>query len=208
MFSREMALSDLRRAELLAAQSGDTITALQMDEDTFRAFYDRTARPLWAYLARITGDRQVADDLLQESYYRFLRAGAEYENDAHRRNSLFRVATNLARDAHRRARLRPWLGRQDTEDVSVLVAPGGADHLDQRSDLERAMRRLRPRDRAMLWLAYAEGSTHREIATTLGLNAGSVKLMLFRARRKLSALLGRDAPGDALAPRRDDGGTR
>jgi len=44
-----------------------------MDEETFRAFYDRTARPVWSYLARITGDRALADDLLQESYYRFLR---------------------------------------------------------------------------------------------------------------------------------------
>jgi RNA polymerase sigma-70 factor (ECF subfamily) len=191
-----MTLSDLQRAEHLAAQRGETAVAFQMDEDTFRVFYDRTARPLWAYLARITGDRQLADDLLQESYYRFLRASGEYENEAHRRNSLFRMATNLARDAHRRARLRPWLGRHDAADVNVLEAPGTADHLDQKNDLDRAMRHLKPRDRAMLWLAYAEGSTHREIATTLGLNAGSVKLMLFRARRKLSVLLGRDTLGE------------
>jgi RNA polymerase sigma-70 factor (ECF subfamily) len=194
MFSPEMTLSDLQRAERLAAQRGEAAVAFQMDEDTFRAFYDRTARPLWAYLARITGDRQLADDLLQESYYRFLRASADYENEAHRRNSLFRMATNLARDAHRRARLRPWLGRHETTDINVLEAPGASDQLDQKNDLDRAMSRLKPRDRAMLWLAYAEGSTHREIATTLGLNAGSVKLMLFRARRKLSVLLGRETP--------------
>ena len=53
------------------------------------------------------------------------------------------------------------------------------------------MQRLKPRDRAMLWLAYAEGSTHREIAATLGLNAGSVKLMLFRARQRLAERLRR-----------------
>ena len=103
------------------------------------------------------------------------------------------MATNLARDAHRRARLRPWLGRQaaaDVEGLEGLEAPGAPGHLDQKRDLDRAMLRLKPRDRAMLWLAYAEGSTHREIAAALGLNAGSVKLMLFRARRKLSLLLG------------------
>jgi len=200
MLSPEMTLSDLQRAEYLAAHGGEATVAFQMDEDTFRAFYNRTARPLWAYLARLTGDRQLADDLLQESYYRFLRARGDYENEAHRRNSLFRMATNLARDTHRRARLRPWLGRHEAADIDVLEAPGAADHLDQKSDLDRAMRRLKPRDRAMLWLAYAEGSTHREIATTLGLNAGSVKLMLFRARRKLSVLLGRDAPTETGTP--------
>jgi RNA polymerase sigma-70 factor (ECF subfamily) len=42
-----------------------------MGEDEFRSFYERTARPLWSYLSRLTGDRQKADDLLQETYYRF-----------------------------------------------------------------------------------------------------------------------------------------
>jgi RNA polymerase sigma-70 factor (ECF subfamily) len=41
----------------------------------------------------------------------------------------------------------------------------------------------------MLWLAYAEGSTHQEIADTLGLRAGGIRVLLFRARRKLAALL-------------------
>ena len=48
--------------------------ALAMDEDAFRAFYDRTSGALWGYLSRISGDRQVADDLLQESYYRLLKS--------------------------------------------------------------------------------------------------------------------------------------
>src|ERR1041385_1052002 len=110
---RDLTLSELKQLEL---RVGEADIALEMDEATFRSFYERTARPLWAYLSRITGDRQQADDLLQESYYRFLRAGAAYENEAHRRNSLFRIATNLARDAHRRRRLRPWLDNRASED--------------------------------------------------------------------------------------------
>src|SRR5438046_1770162 len=77
---------------------------IAMDEETFRAFYDRTARSVWAYLARLTGDGQVADDLLQEAYYRFYRAGTRYEDERHRRNSLFLIATNLARDFARHQR--------------------------------------------------------------------------------------------------------
>src|ERR1035438_1510010 len=90
-----------------------------MDEDTFRAFYDRTASGVWAYLARITGDRQMADDLLQETFYHFLRTAATHENEAHRRNSLYRIATNVARDARRRSLVRaPFsLSSSDIESV-------------------------------------------------------------------------------------------
>jgi len=184
MFVRDMTVSDVQR---LDAQSQDADVAFVMDEDAFRAFYDRTSRAVWGYLVRLTGDRHVADDLLQDVYYRFLRASATYESEAHRRNSLFRIATNLARDAHRRRRVRPV---QPLADEPQVAAPGDlAGRSQQRMDLHRAMDGLKPRERAMLWLAYAEGSTHREIADTLGLTPRSVKLLLFRARRRLAGLL-------------------
>jgi RNA polymerase sigma-70 factor (ECF subfamily) len=188
MFTRDMTVSDTERLRLrLDAQALERDTAFQMDEDTFRAFYDRTARSVWGYLSRITGDRQLADDLLQETYYRFLRAGTEYENEAHRRNSLFRIATNLARDSHRRRLTHPALDSQDVDGTASREDAAG--EFERRTDLTRALERLKPRERSMLWLAYAEGSSHREIAEALGLKIGSVKLLLFRARRRLAGIL-------------------
>jgi RNA polymerase sigma-70 factor, ECF subfamily len=188
MFSRELTVSDLERLDRIATAAVD---ALQMDEDSFRAFYDRTARQVWAYLARITGDRSLADDLLQESYYRFLRAERAFTSDSHRRNYLFRIATNLAHDRHRRTR-----GVVNVP-VPAENEPGAlADGRDlaaetaQRTDLARAMSRLKPREREMLWLAYAQGSSHEEIAESLGLRKSSIKILLFRARRRLAAALG------------------
>jgi len=158
-----------------------------MDEDTFRQFYDRTARGLWAYLARITGDRQAADDLLQEAFYRFLRADATHDGETHRRNSLYRIATNLARDARRRSVARPEANVAGHDIEAVAAGSGGPSETS--ADFDRAMARLKPRERAILWLAYAEGASHREIAETLGLRPTSLKLMLFRARRRLADLL-------------------
>src|SRR5580704_18078567 len=174
---RDMTFTDVNRVDAL----NDTGAGFMMDEDAFRAFYDRTARGVWAYLARVTGDRQLADDLLQEAFYRFLRAAAAHQDEAHRRNSLYRIATNLARDARRRNLLRAPVGL--TGDDIQRVAAGG-DHAratERRADFTRAMSRLKPRERAMLWLAYAEGATHSEIANVLGLSPTSLKPLLFRA---------------------------
>jgi RNA polymerase sigma-70 factor, ECF subfamily len=172
----------------LAAYAGEVDVPLQMDEEAFRGFYERTARTLWAYLARVTGDRQVADDLLQETYYRFLRASTAYENDAHRRNALFHIATNLVRDSRRRAAARPLFSSEPLEREPSEHDAG--ERVAERTDVRRAMQRLKPRERMLLWLAYAEGESHRDIAAALGVKPGSVKLLLFRARRRLAALLG------------------
>jgi RNA polymerase sigma-70 factor, ECF subfamily len=195
----DMTFTDVSRAESL----DDASAAFVMDEDTFRAFYDRTARGVWAYLARVTGDRQLADDLLQETFYRFLRAAAPHENEPHRRNSLYRIATNLARDARRRSLVRASFSVPSNEMESVASNDrGGAP--DRIADFTAAMSHLKPRERAMLWLAYAEGASHREIADVLGLRPGSLKTMLFRARRRLVALLKPEnrAP-ENRAPERD-----
>ncbi len=188
MFSRGVTLSDVERLDRIASEAVD---ALQMDEQTFRAFYDRTAREVWAYLARITGDRAAADDLLQESYYRFLRAGRAFDSDTHRRNYLFRIATNLAHDRHRRTHGVVSVPLADDQSRGALAdARDVAEEAARRTDLARAMARLKPRERELLWLAYAQGSSHEEIAGTLGLRRSSVKILLFRARRRLAAALG------------------
>jgi RNA polymerase sigma-70 factor (ECF subfamily) len=178
----DVTFTDVER--LAAADAADV--PLAMDEDAFRAFYDRTAPSLWSYLARISGSRQLADDLLQEAYYRLLKAPDTFENEAHRRNYLFRVATNLVRDTHRGGLTR-LLGRAVPIDERVPADEGSTP--ERRADVRRALHRLKPRERALLWLAYAEGSSHTEIARVLGVKAASIKLLLFRARRKMAALL-------------------
>lgn len=164
-----------------------------MDEDSFRDFYERTARPLCVYLSRVSGDRALAEDLMQESYYRFLRARLPDLGEAHRKNYLFRIATNLLRD-----HWRSHKGDQAavSEAVEVPVLDPIAERVHQQSELSQAMLRLKPREREMLWLAYAQGSSHKEIAEALGLKAASIRLLLFRARRKLAAFLRRRAMAD------------
>jgi RNA polymerase sigma-70 factor (ECF subfamily) len=185
-----MSITDVMRETALAAMArraereGEAL--LLMDEESFRAFYDRTARPVWVYLSRITGDRQLADDLLQETYYRFYRAGATHESESHRRNSLYCIATNLARDSFRR---RGGVRMVELEEQELPPSTGLAERAENRTDLSRAMARLKPAQREILWLAYAQGFSHAEIAQTLGTKVDSVKQILLRARRKLAEIM-------------------
>lgn len=178
--------------DLTALTGSEVDVSFRMDEEVFRGFYDRTSRPLWGYLYRLTGDRVKADDLLQDTYYRFLRADVVLETDAHRRHYLFRIATNLAADGLRRQRTRPVSSGQDPDDL-----PGRDPHtsLNHQLDVTAALGQMRVRERAMLWLAYAQGASHAEIAEVVGVKTSSIKPLLFRARKRLASLLSPRVPG-------------
>jgi RNA polymerase sigma-70 factor (ECF subfamily) len=64
---------------------------------------------------------------------------------------------------------------------------------DSQALLGPALAELRPRDRQLLWLAHAEGYTHREIAQITGLGSASIRLLLFRARRRIAQILAAQA---------------
>lgn len=186
--------------DMVMGESRDDAALSVMGDEEFRAFYERTARPLWAYLSRITGDRHQADDLLQEAYYRMYRANAKYESESHRRNSLFQIATNLVRDAARRTRRYEEVPiEDDSEEIKLPAMNAGPidDRAAARTDLARGMKQLEPVQREMLWLAYAEGASHEEIAEVLGVRAISVRTLLLRARRKLASIL-TSGPADGV----------
>jgi RNA polymerase sigma-70 factor, ECF subfamily len=156
-----------------------------MNSEAFAAFYERSARSLWAYLARVSGDPALADDLMQESYLRFLCAAHPEDGEVAARRYLFRIATNLMRDHWRKQRTTPI---EDVPEERFATADNAA-HSDSQMMLGPALAQLRPRDRQLLWLAYAEGYSHHEIAEVTGLMSASIRLLLFRARRKAARLL-------------------
>ena len=77
---------------------------LPMDSDAFTGFYQRSAPALRAYLVRVSGNTALADDLMQESYLRFLWAACPEGGEVNYRRYLYRIATNLLRDYWRRPR--------------------------------------------------------------------------------------------------------
>jgi RNA polymerase sigma-70 factor (ECF subfamily) len=158
---------------------------LPMDSDAFAGFYQRSAPALRAYLVRVSGNAALADDLMQESYLRFLCATRPEGGEVNYRRYLFRIATNLLKDHWR----RPLAARIEDVPERFLAARDGLAHIDSQAILDPAMARMRPRERQLLWLAHAEGYSHREISEITGLNAAGIRLLLFRARRKIARLL-------------------
>jgi RNA polymerase sigma-70 factor, ECF subfamily len=158
---------------------------LPMDSDAFAGFYQRSAPALRAYLVRVSGNAALADDLMQESYLRFLCATRPEGGEVNYRRYLFRIATNLLKDHWR----RPLVARIEDVPERFLAARDGLAHIDSQAILDPAMARMRPRERQLLWLAHAEGYSHREISEITGLNAAGIRLLLFRARRKIARLL-------------------
>jgi RNA polymerase sigma-70 factor, ECF subfamily len=172
-----------------AALQALSAAAPPMDDEAFAAFYERSARPLWAYLARTSGDPTLAEDIMQESYVRFLclvnPPSYLADGEVACRRYLFRIASNLLRDHWR----RPHAASIEGMPENLFACTDEQGSSDSQMILGPALASMRPRDRQLLWLAHAEGYSHREIAEITGLATASIRLMLFRARRKIVRLL-------------------
>jgi RNA polymerase sigma-70 factor (ECF subfamily) len=153
-----------------------------IEEEAFHALYRDTAAPLRAYVARVLGSVGQADDIVQETYLRALRAPLSGYHPTQMRAYLFRIASNLIADHFRRQKRERPLG--EVPERAALGRDGSA-----RIDMARVFRLLRVRDRQLLWLAHVEGADYHELAEALGLREGSVRVLLSRARRKLAALI-------------------
>ncbi len=165
---------------------------LPMDSDAFAGFYERSAPALRSYLVRVSGNSALADDLTQESYLRFLCATCPEGGEVNYRRYLYRIATNLLRDHWR----RPKAACIEEVPERLLAARDELSRIESQAALDPAMALMRPRERQLLWLAHAEGYSHREIAEITGLNAAGIRLLLFRARRKIARLLRKQIDAD------------
>jgi RNA polymerase sigma-70 factor (ECF subfamily) len=137
--------------------------------------------PICRYLARLTGDRQRAEDLTQETFvraYAALERGAQWDNP---RAWLYRVASRLAINEHRRRKLIQWLPLWSTE---VDPVPGVEATIAERLAVREALDALPLKYRIPLVLYASEGYSIAEVAAMLELSSSAVKVRLYRARDK------------------------
>lgn len=173
-------------AQLFTESPSRTGKPSPMEEARFEMFYRRHAGSVWSYLFRMTGDAAVADDLLQKSFFRFLRANPVLASEEHMRRWIFRTATNLALDHFRETKRERTRAEEPRPSE---VGPGTEAREVLRHDMMNTFAELKPRERALLWLAHVEEADHEDISEALGVKPKSVKVLLFRARKRLGELL-------------------
>ena len=166
-----------------ASASAPDATRGGVDEAEFERIYGRHSRALLGYLIKMSGNHALAEDLVQRTFLQFLRAPLTDVPDEKQRAYLYRIATNGLTDHWRKHRHEAGSPAPDQGQE------GASTNVEMSHDFSRVFAQLKPQERALLWFAHVEELPHREIADAVGVREGSVKVMLFRARRKLSALL-------------------
>jgi len=168
------------------ATDEDLIRALAGgDERALEELYRRYERPLYRFLHRHTGGRDV-EDLHQETWIRVVRFAGRFDPDRRFSTWLFQIAVNLSRDLHRRT----------TPERAVSPPPASADGstraTEARIDAEALLRALPEPQREAVILRYYHDFSEEEAARILGCPRGTVKSRLHHAIRRLMELLGKE----------------
>ena len=159
----------------------------------FEELIQRHEREIMRYLLRVSGDREDAADLFQETWLRAYRAYPRLHPESDVRPWLYAIATNLcrnrARDGARRARVMV----RDTEECPASDTTGRHHHSPQETDgyamvhIREQIADLPTKQRQALYLRYFGGLDYAEIATTMNCSQESARANVSQAVRKLKA---------------------
>lgn len=173
-------------------------------EAAYRELLRRYERPVFSLIYRMVRDRELAEDLAQESFVKVLNALDSYRPEYKFSSWIFKIANNAAIDHLRRREIvtlsldgAPGARTADEVEATALQAvdrsESALDELEAKelgASIEQAIARLRPEYRACILLRHVEGRAYEEIAATLDLPLGTVKTHIHRARHELREYLG------------------
>lgn len=178
-------------------------------EAAFRELIRRYQRPVFSLIYRMVRDRELSEDLSQETFVKVLNAIDRYNPQYKFSSWIFKIANNAAIDHLRKKELAtlslegaPDATTQERMAATALqIGDAGESPLEELEArelglaIERAISRLRPEYRSCILMRHVEGRPYEEIADVLGLPLGTVKTYIHRARAELK---------EALAPLRDE----
>ncbi|HEX9105163.1 MAG TPA: sigma-70 family RNA polymerase sigma factor [Polyangia bacterium] len=179
----------------LAELDGETLARAQMgDRDAFRALYERYADVVYAFVRRMLGDDAAAEDALQDTFLRVARSLPSFNSGGPAALSTW-ILTIARRAALTPRRPPPMAPAREPE-----VAPVPVELATTRRRLEDALGALSPEQRAVFVLRELSQLSYDEIAVAVGVDVGTVRSRLHRARAALQASL-----ADLLDQKAEDG---
>jgi RNA polymerase sigma-70 factor (ECF subfamily) len=177
--------------------------ARRKDDAACRELVRRYERPIFSLIYRMVRNRELAEDLAQETFIKALNALESYRPEYKFSSWLFKIANNAAID-HLRKRELDTLSLEGSPhaDTPQLVeatalqigekaesALEAVEHKELGGEIERAIAKLRPEYRTCILLRHVEGRAYEEIAEILNLPLGTVKTYIHRARNELRIAL-------------------
>jgi RNA polymerase sigma-70 factor (ECF subfamily) len=162
--------------------------ALTGDPDAERALYDAHVDRIYRLAYRMTGEDDLAQDCTQDTFIRAFDRLAEFRGDAAFGTWLHTIATSVVLNALRK--VKRFRKRETDLEVADTVAtePRRAEP-DLKTRLREAINGLPTKYRMVFVMHDVEGYTHQQIADAVGIQVGTSKAQLFRAREKLRAAL-------------------
>jgi RNA polymerase sigma-70 factor (ECF subfamily) len=165
--------------------------------DAFAIVYEQHKAQIYNYLYRLSGSRDVADDLTHDTFLSAYVALPRLRPDSNITPWLYRIASNRFRDLLRRKRVISWLPWGDTpRDEACLACHGDEDLLPEREAVHSALRCMKPEYSICLVLRLAEGFSSEETAQILGVSPEAVRMRLSRARQMFRLAYAADTQGD------------
>jgi RNA polymerase sigma-70 factor (ECF subfamily) len=159
----------------------------------FEALLQRHEREIMRYLLRVSGNREDAADLFQETWLRAYRAYPQLHPEGDVRPWLYAIATNLCRNRARNGARRARVIVPDSEERPAADTAGGHQHSFQENDgyaivhIREQIADLPTKQRQALYLRYFGGLDYAEIATTMNCSQESARANVSQAMRKLKA---------------------
>src|SRR5215217_4132108 len=166
------------------------------DERALSELYDRYSRPVYATGLRLLGDKQLAEELVQDAFTSVWRSAASFDpTRASFATWLYRIARNRATDLDRRRRARP---RPAGEHGLYAIAGGPRpEEAVDAWDVAAALSSIPSQYREVLELAYFEDLSQREISRLTGLPLGTIKSRTTAALKRFRQALTGPAPKEA-----------
>jgi RNA polymerase sigma-70 factor, ECF subfamily len=163
----------------------DLVTRLRAGEARAkRQLFEEYGEPTWRLIYRLTGDYDLAHDVVQEAFLRAFRKIHRFEGRGTLRAWLGSLALNHLRDIQRTRQRRTAEDRRMAAAIDSRVEHAAADPLMEQR-VRREVERLPESHRTVLLMHDIEGFTHEEIAEVLGIAPGSSRARLSRARAML-----------------------